>query len=850
MIRSKKWFKASVSLLAAFGSAFIVSCADDNGELPVMVPMSESVGSCEALNNCISSGNVPKGNQSSSSIVSGLSWSHSFDTTWQIIGTDTIRVIDTIYLPPDTSIQWVGQSALRITEIAPLNLDWLDENGDDPSWVELYNSSDKDVDLKGYVLIENLQKLREKDKKIRKFVFGSDIIKAKSFKVVFCDGKNISAVKSEDKDGRHTRPHADWKLDKRGGTVYLLDVYNGIRDSVDYPELSPGISWGIVDGGYWKYFDKPTPEKANTAEKGYDEIVPVADMSGLKSGFYSEPFTLNPPALEEGVKLRCTTNGSVPTENSPEFNSPKKIDHNMAFRCAAFKKGALSNKVTTRTFFIDEDQVRMPIVAISVDSSFFQKHYIKTSCSSPKGCPDSAGLYADVEIPVHIEYFEKGSSTKDGATWEKDAGISLMGGWSRLNDKKSVSIRLREIYEDGSINYPLFETRKGVNDKYRSFNLRNNGNRFVSDYIGDAVGGAILEGSGVDYQRSRQVVVFYNGKYYGIHDMRERFNKHFVETNYNIDANTVNFVKHLGQEVEASSGTIDSYMDMLHFVGTANFEGENNKDYAQAKALLDVGNLADYMAAEIYIHNGDWPNNNVRAWSAPDHPWKFMLYDVDHGFDWMWGVNDKEFHQDINMFEWIKKGGGNNPCKKEGCFANLYLKLIENPDFKRLFINRSAVILNSYANGNNVEKVVNEMTSKIDNAEMERDLAKFKQNEKYYENWCGHGFSKDGSCIKQWAKEHRDSKVIQEYKQEFGLSDMITVTIKASGNGQVLMEGMKLPGKSESTDYKGKFFGGVKMELTAVSAENSSFIKWSDGSTDNPRLVSPKDGDTFTAEFK
>ena len=173
MIRSKKWFKASVSLLAAFGSAFIVSCADDNGELPVMVPMSESVGSCEALNNCISSGNVPKGNQSSSSIVSGLSWSQSFDTTWRIDGTDTIRVIDTIYLPPDTSIQWVGQSALRITEIAPLNLDWMDENGDDPSWVELYNSSDKDVDLKGYVLIENLQKLREKDKKIRKFATAS-----------------------------------------------------------------------------------------------------------------------------------------------------------------------------------------------------------------------------------------------------------------------------------------------------------------------------------------------------------------------------------------------------------------------------------------------------------------------------------------------------------------------------------------------------------------------------------------------------------------------------------------------------------------------------------------------------
>ena len=378
------------------------------------------------------------------------------DTTKVIIGTDTIWVYDTVYVPVNNdTLIWVGQSSLRITEISPLNLDFLDEEGNDPSWVEIYNSSDKPIDLRGYTLVENL-------KNPRKFVFGSDTLKPKSFKVVFCDKKDIAAVKSEDKeDGRHTRPHTDWKLNKEGGTIYLIDKSNGIRDMVEYPELTGGVSWGIVDGGYWDYFDKPTPEKPNSQSKGYEEIVPVPDMNGIKSGFYNEPFTLNPPALEDGVKLRCTTNGSEPTENSPEFNAPMKIDHNMAFRCASFKKGALSNKVVTRTFFVDEDQVKMPIVAISVDSSFFRQHYIKTSCSAPRNCPDSAGLYADVEIPVHVEYFEKGSSTK-GSTWEKDAGISLMGGYSRLNDKKSVSIRLREEYEDGSINYPLFETRKGV----------------------------------------------------------------------------------------------------------------------------------------------------------------------------------------------------------------------------------------------------------------------------------------------------------------------------------------------------------------------------------------------------
>ncbi|SIO37776.1 CotH kinase family protein [Fibrobacter sp. UWB11] len=828
MIRSKKWIREILSLAAVFGTAFVVGCADDNNEGAFNAP--QQGGQCLNANGCGTSN--PK--VSSSSMYP---YSSSMDII-QIVTSSNDTIRDTIinYLPPDTALRWIGQSALRITEISPLNLDWFDEEGNDPSWVEIYNSSDQDVDLEGYTLVENL-------KNLRKWVFGRDVLKAKSFRVVFCDKKNISSVAIADNGDRHTRPHTNWKLDKNGGTLYLVDKFNGIRDSVAYPELTAGLSWGIVDGGYWKYFEKATPEQPNTS-KSYDEIVPDADMSGLKSGFYNEAFTLNPPSLAEGVKLRCTTDGSVPTENSPEFNSPKRIDHSVAFRCAAFKKGALSSKVTTRTFFVDEEAVKMPIVAISVDSSFFREHYIKTKCDAPRGCADSAGLYADVEYPIHVEYFEKGSSTKDGSTWEKDAGISLMGGYSRLNDKKSVSIRLREEYEDGSINYPLFETRKGVNDKYKSFNLRNNGNRYVSDYIEDAMGGALLEGTSVDYQRSRQVVVFYNGKYYGIHDMRERFNKHYVETNYKIDANSVNFIKHLGQEVEASNGTTDAYMNMLHFVAANDFSGENNANYAAAKLLLDVGNLADYMAAEIYMHNGDWPNNNVRAWSAPEHPWKFMVYDLDHGFDWMWGVNNGEFSQSNNMFAWIKKGGGNKPCKEEGCFANLYNQLIKNPEFKRMFINRSALMFNSYTNGKNVEKIVNAMVATIDDNEMTRDLEKFKQNERYYQNSCGHGFDKTGSCLKTWASS-RDSKVIEEYQEEFGLSGMATVTIAASGSGSVLMEGATLPSK----EFKGKFFVGNPILLTAVSA-GGTFTGWSDGVTDNPRLVEPKEGATFTAQFQ
>ena len=72
------------------------------------------------------------------------------------------------------------------------------------------------------------------------------------------------------------------------------------------------------------------------------------------------------------------------------------------------------------------------------------------------------------------------------------------------------------------------------------------------------------------------------------------------------------------------------------------------------------------------------------------------------------------------------------------------------------------------------------------------------------------------------------------------------MTIAASGNGEVLLEDLRLPSKNDSA----KFFNGVQMKLTAVATNGSVFAGWDDGSTENPRIVSPTNGVTYTANFK
>ena len=195
-----------------------------------------------------------------------------------------------------------------------------------------------------------------------------------------------------------------------------------------------------------------------------------------------------------------------------------------------------------------------------------------------------------------------------------------------------------------------------------------------------------------------------------------------------------------------------------------------------------------------------------------------------------------------NMFEWIERGGKSRANDKRG-FASLFNHLIKNANFKRLFINHSAILFQNYVDSTRIASTLDAMAATLISEETDRDLDEMSR--RGYNNACGKGFSISGSCMKTWAKA-RDGAVIDEYKKKFGLGGMITVKIDVSGKGSVLVDGMKPP----STPYSGKFFSGNQMELSAVAASGATFTGWNDGVKDNPRIVTPTNGVTYTATFK
>ena len=612
--------------------------------------------------------------------------------------------------------------------------------------------------------------------------------------------------------------------------------------------------------------------------KPKDSVLPTA-------GFYSS-LTINPLTPQKGGEIRCTFDGSFPTQNSEQITEAKQITENTVIRCSEFVNGQAMD-TTTQTYFINES-VSMPVVAITVnhhdmfdstDGLYATGNLTGggigsgfgnwgnaggggnvTDDNNPK-CTEpckGANFWSDKELPAHVEYFENGSSTKT-KNWEIDAGISIIGNWSRYKPKKSVAIKMdNDNYGDKVLKYSLFKTRPEAK-KIKSFNLRNNGNRFWTDYIGDAMMTALMEGTDVDYQRSRQVVVFYNGEYFGIHDLRERLNRNFIETNYGIDSKSINMIKITGTGLEASGtngASTTEYQQLYSEVTSTNYAGENNEKYEQIKSKLNVNSFAQYMFAEMYFHNGDWPTNNVRAWGGNGHPFKFVAFDTDHGFGFSPGISGFDVDGQ-NMFDWVLGakqsstgngvfgggfGGGMWGGMGGGASAGpgtMLSKLLDNPDFKRLFINNACILLNSYLTYEKVQSTVQSMMATIPSSERSRDEKRWPRNQSNF-TW-----DPTGDKLIAYAK-NRSEKIKQEMVSRFNLQNEVSVTIAASGNGKILVDGMNLPSKN----YQGKFFSNNELQLTAIAEGGAVFTGWSDGNTDNPRLVQPSAGQTFTAVFK
>lgn len=150
------------------------------------------------------------------------------------------------------NVNTVQQSDVRINEYMISNTFTLyDCEGDFGDWVELYNTSDKDIDLSGMYLTDE-------EGTPNKYAFPEGTtLWAKDYLLVFCDGK--------DKTDANGMLHTNFSLSAKDGAISLYSGKKSLLARVVIKDLQANVSCGWDDGdNEYRFYTRPTPGRANT----------------------------------------------------------------------------------------------------------------------------------------------------------------------------------------------------------------------------------------------------------------------------------------------------------------------------------------------------------------------------------------------------------------------------------------------------------------------------------------------------------------------------------------------------------------------------------------------------------
>lgn len=499
-------------------------------------------------------------------------------------------------------------------------------------------------------------------------------------------------------------------------------------DEYQVGRLTKNVSSGLDEEGNRVYFTKMTFGSANANEsyKGY-ALNPVFN----KDGGYVEKNIKISLSTNDGSVIYYTLDGSFPTTKSNKYTHEITVDKTTVIKAISYRNGYLPSEIVSRTFIVEREH-DLAIISISADYSSFY---------GDKGI--ISNYKQNVNKQVSFEFYESDGTL--GTSFMADAKLSGMD--SRNQPQKSISIYLRKDYGLKSVTYPFFKEYE--NTTYSSFLLRNAGEDPKRIRIMDAVLTRTLKGQmDIDMQDYRPVVVYINGEYYGMYNLREKLNGDYVETNYGIDKEDIDFIKY----ASAQKGTTANYNSLINYINTHDLA--NKEAYEYVKSQVDIQELCNYWIAESYYGNTDL--GNIRYWKANNGKWRFMLYDLDWS---MWSSTVSFGYPVINK--------GIPAVTYLFSSINLSRKLYRNPEYKDMYLKTLAYHLKNTFNPERMNKIVDDLAAEIEN-EMPYHIKRW--GSEYYGMSSINAWKSNIKLFKS-VIERRYIYVLSKLKSEFNLTD-------------------------------------------------------------------------------
>ena len=709
------------------------------------------------------------------------------------------RFLILFFVLSGTIVQAQG-SGIYINEILTSNAasDYDATTSDYPDWIEIFNSNPTSVNLGGYFLSTDPE-----NKKMWQ-IPGGTMVPANGYLSFWADDSDLTN-------------HVGFALDKEGGFIGLFSADGICADSFSYGFQLRDVSYGrsASDPDKLVYFSNTTKGAANS-DKFYTSISETPRFS-LRGGFYEGKQTITLTSALPGAIIHYTTNGSEPDSSSAVYAEPIVLTKTSALRARATERGKLPSLIITQTYLIDE-LVNLPVISIVTDSANFFDDSIGIYITGTNGIRGSCdalirNLNQDWERPVNIELYEKDGSLG----FNQEAGIKIYGGCSRTRfPQKSLALYARKSYGKGSFDYKLFPDKNIY--QFESFVLRSSADDQVRTFMRDALAQYICIGDmDLDIQAYRPAVVYFDGEYWGIHNIREKITEHYIVSNYNIDKKDINILQ---SNSSAVYGSPVKYIDLMNYIKVNSLAATSSYNYF--KTQIDIDQFIDYEILHIYLAERDWPGNNIKYWNSNtiEHKkWRWICFDLDQTF-MRTTANTLADATAIYGPNWP------NPP-----WATLLLRsLLDNQEFKNRFIQRYAFYVGTTFNPARLENIVSNFQSVLE-PEIPRHITKWGglMDEDSQETWMPPTFNSlaewlnNINTIKSFIRD-RPPIALEHLRSKFGLKAMVTVKVSLNidSAGQVLLYDRKVPKPA----FSGKLYPDIPVLLRATSNPGYKFIHW------------------------
>ena len=582
------------------------------------------------------------------------------DVSYSLINGNYVKTIGTPYKENELA-EITDNNSVIINEVSITS----------PESIELYNKMDKDIDLSGYYI---------EDKSGAKYEFDNDSIKANSYLVLYASDKK----------------------EKIDGKIYLGFKINNSREIISLYKKGKLIDTFNVG----KLKDGLSVGRNNEGENVIYKYISIGKKNSDKyyKGFSLAPnFSINGGYVEKGTKVKLISNdncdiyytldGSTPTNKSKKYREEIVINSTTTIRAITYRENYIESDIESRTFIVGRHH-DLPVVAISTNNSnIYGTSGIFTT--GPNAKPNypyyGANFWKDVEVPISFEFYEDG---KLGLNF--NAGMKIFGGWSRGEAQKSVAIYLRKKYGVSEITYPFF--KDNVNT-FTRFILRSGGQDFGKLKLKDAfLQQTVASEMDIDMQDYRPVVVYFNGNYHGIYNIREKTDTTYVERHLGITEDEFDFIE---KNSGVKSGTITEYNKLLDYVSKNDMKKDGVYEYLDSQ--IDLQELANYWVVETYFDQYD--PINIKFYKPKNGKWRWILFDLDQSF-FSWSYKTIKWKLPFEPY-----AHGNSYYLN----TTLMNRIIKNPQFRELYIKTWAYHLKNTFEPNRMIKILDKMVDEIKN---------------------------------------------------------------------------------------------------------------------------------------